>query len=80
MILSLPAGETMCVCFVWTGSEEASGIAQASSQIDEDKLCGDDPAYVELLNEMEMLEFGLDGVKIPYLISCFQVCLFNHSM
>lgn len=64
-----------------TGSEEAPVIAQASSQlqIDEDKLCGEDPAYVELLDEMEMLEFGLEGVKIPPSTSCFQVSLFIHS-
>ena len=39
----------------------------------------DHPAYVELLNEMEMHEFGLDGVKILPLISCLRLCLFNVS-
>ena len=37
----------------------------------EDKLFGDHPACVELLNELEMHEFDLDGVKMLTLIPCF---------
>lgn len=63
----------MLGCFICTGSDKASGISQASSQSDEEKPFGEDPAYVELLNEVEMQEFGLDGVSTLPFSSCFYV-------
>lgn len=35
----------------------------------EDKLYGADPAFVELLNDLEVQKFGSNGVRISYILS-----------